>query len=472
MNYSLSLGKFSIILILVLAPGAAMAQCLYSESPPDYWDQGSDPLFPDFCPDLFVGQHPPGGLPCPRPQAPTLELPTHAQEATVSIQVLQWGDPPRVARAIWWKASYLTNGVWNDLWTYRSVQGIGPNGAAAGTILRFGVPGLVQNLQGSPTPPVANYVQAAIEWTDGTQTCMSDRRRIYTPDFETTGPTPPVPLLIEDQFKRPPTDPSCGSEIGDGLGPHATAESSDAVYKDCFQISGENHTAAIRIAPDEDDAQASWASLFRYEARDDTDATGWRSHSYADALVRASMQPAAFPYNLQIHARWAGDYPETKSYVAKLTKGPRGCTGSHPALFVLQFPLEDDEWNPTGAYGLGRCDADRDSDGTPDPPLDQWGNPAGVICDENVPLDVEDGTSGMSKPVWLRIEVLPDFVSPTVVATAVWYEGSTQHSCTHSRTFYQDPGDMNGVRHGKWGMSFHERTYFIDIFRAGAEFAE
>ena len=229
------------------------------------------------------------------------------------------------------------------------------------------------------------------------------------------------------------------------------------------------------IDSDEENAYVTWAGGFRYELKDDMDENGlWHPHTFAEAKVRADMTERQDWYNLQVQARATiVNGTSFKAYAAKLIKGPRGCNAKVPALFVIRMPAEGDD--EEGEYGLAKC-LDLDGDGTAESlPVVPGTNPeewSGTYCDENVPLDVRDGNSGRSLPAWIGIEVKRDDgpeADPLVIGRVVWYEGDppVEHSCTFSRQFYGDPGEMNYVRHGKWGMGFHEKSYFVDYFRAG-----
>jgi hypothetical protein len=99
------------------------------------------------------------------------------------------------------------------------------------------------------------------------------------------------------------------------------------------------------------------------------------------------------------------------------------------------------------------------------------------------PLDLVDPATGTSYPVWLRIEVddvteqgLP---TPKITATVAWGNcpagqgiDSCEFACRATRIDSGDPGNMAyppGGREDRWGMSFHDKTYFVSGFRTGSE---
>ncbi len=145
---------------------------------------------------------------------------------------------------------------------------------------------------------------------------------------------------------------------------------------------------------------------------------------------------------------------EAPSYAVKLVKGARGCT--EPTLMIFKLPSE---------YEVARCVEDENGNAVPDPAV------VGVICDEAPPLDVADPDDpNVSQPVWLRIMVENADTGDRVYVRgqAYWYDASGNiHSCTTAplQRLDTDPGSL--ANHGKWGASFHERYYLVDLFRAG-----
>jgi len=80
----------------------------------------------------------------------------------------------------------------------------------------------------------------------------------------------------------------------------------------------------------------------------------------------------------------------------------------------------------------------------------------------------------VSLPVWLRIEVRNDDSTgyPVVTGRVFWDDGAGGWTTCVGDPFSRPPDDSDTGRamadvRGRWGASFHEKFYLIDVFEAG-----
>ncbi|MDQ7008643.1 MAG: hypothetical protein Q9Q40_15585, partial [Acidobacteriota bacterium] len=400
---------------MLLVPNV-IAQCPTDE-PLTAPEAEGDPLYVQIC-----GLEPPGGgdpLPCPAPSSPPMYV---DQSATAQGMTLTATVPSGYgnAHAVWWKAEWLNeSGFLETLWTYRSVQDKPADGWAPGSQVTFGAPGLVENAD--------IRFSVTFEDANGYKLCWSGRSDPYpTDDFDDPNADPAVPagihLKVQDDFDRPETDSQEGTPPGDGLGP-------EAVWKAVPIMSGNAHD--IRIAEDGTTALVAPSTDITYMMREET-----HPHTFHEAVVRVDLDAGneQIPYNLQIQAR-IGEVDqatgEAPSYGVKLVKGVRHC--QHASLIAFRLPDE---------YAYAGCD---EATGLP------WPQTEGVICEdptthEEPPLEIEDpdpAHAGLSRPVWLRIEVNDEGVppEPRVLGIVFWQDDQGQwRSCSVDRTDSGDPG--------------------------------
>ena len=414
---------------LVVVTGEAMALCPTDE-PLSAPEAEGDPYYAELC-----GLNDPSGgvpLPCPTPLPPQLEAGSvRAQGFTVTATV---GGAISSAHAVWWRVEQVdpATGVPSELWTWRSVQGVPANGWPEGTVVRFGVPGLLENHD--------YHVRVAFESAGGAKTCWSSRSAPITTAALSTCPAPPsgMQLRVEEDFDRPATDPRFGTPAGDGLGPGEVWSPSDAYSE-----------SKVWIAADGISAKTDPSSAMIYEAQTERD-----SISYAETEVRVDLGlEDGFQYNFQVQARIGQTDPatgSTPSYAVKLVRGARQCSSA--SLLIFQLPDE---------YTVARCNADGTA---PDPLI------GGTVCEFEPPMTVEDpDRPGVSLPVWLRIEIQRDADGlPVVVGKATWNDvDGTQRTCTASRSFTVPDNWCSAPVECRWGASFHEMTYLVDAFCAG-----
>ncbi|MDQ7006426.1 MAG: hypothetical protein Q9Q40_04275 [Acidobacteriota bacterium] len=348
------------------------------------------------------------------------------------------------AHAVWWMAETVdSSGFLHTLWTHRSTDGIPSGGLAPGDHVDFGAPGLPENS--------SVRFRVTFEDASGLKLCWSDRSIEYsTIAFDSAGePTLPsdIYLKVQDDYDRPETHALDATPPGDGLGPEAVWTSRGI---------GSSTAHEVRIAEDGSHALVAPSTSIQYETTKEQ-----FHHSLAESKLRVDLARSSgvtIPYNLQIQARIGDVDPSTgeaPSYAVKLLKGVRDCDRS----VLVAFRLPD-------AYGQASCD----SNGNPLPSTE------GVFCEDPItgeepPLENEDPNyAGLSRPVWLRIEVAnsqPPSNDPVVEGTVFWQDSQGNwRSCSVRRPFEGDPGNMKGIL-GKWGMSFHDVWYRLDWFKAG-----
>ncbi|MBP7149752.1 MAG: hypothetical protein KBD01_19675 [Acidobacteria bacterium] len=417
-------------LSLAIMPGTC-ALCPFLE-PLMAAEVESDPVLSQQCGLWMPPPMPPS--PCPVPASPVVDTSrTRAQGVVLTATVpLHLGGN---ARAAHWRAVALDacpGDMYHTLWTHRSTQGFPPEGVAPNSTVTFGAPGLIAGK--------LHRFYVAFENMNGELTCWSQSSITMTAAFPSDGPALPTgqSYRVRDDFDRPPTSPR--SAGGDGLGPDAVWWPSDYAYPgQTVKIASDGHSAYV--------VPTSGATYMREGE------SGAKSFAQAQVRVNRALQPQdpAFRYNLQVQARGGTPDPVTGQssfYAAKLIYGPRLCTS--PTILLFRMPEQ---------YEQARC-----IDGQPDPAV------GGVVCDgspgrEIPPLDQEEpGNPNISKPVWVRIEVETNLTEGdvTLVGSAHWFDG-TWHSCTTPP--WLDQGGLTNTR--QWGMSFHDRHYYIETFGAG-----
>ncbi len=402
-----------------------------------------DPWDPAQPPEQSVLCHPPGGG-CPAPAPPTV-LSVDSHEATLRAQV----PADYAASGAWWRVLAADGSV---RWIHASVQGRPPGGYSPGSVVTFGAPGLM--------PGEVHGFQVAFQ--DPAMTlCWSDLAQAETLPILSRGPAPPSGTLtaMEDQFDRPDTDGRCATPTGDGLGPQA-------VWLDfCEQIQGRG-TPQIRsnMGYFPPSSNAEFAAL-----------TSAHQHTFADAMVRVDLtDPNASKYNFEIAARIVQPRSPTafsgRNYMVKLILGPRKCV--EPTLFAVWN--SDDPYDPANEFVKASCVQESLTQSRPYNPT------AGAECyhqGQTPPLDVLDPDQvnypGMSKPVWLRIEVkdAPTGSEVKIRASAMWdcdAAGVCQHSCSFERIDSNQLAHQMYNQRGRWGLGFHEKRYYVDYFKAGS----
>ncbi len=250
----------------------------------------------------------------------------------------------------------------------------------------------------------------------------------------------------------------CGSTPGDGLGP-------ESVWLDfCERNPGSAPHVKHNSGYFYPTSNAEFVAL-----------TSAHQHTFADAMVRIDLTDTnASKYNFQVVARIVPPRTPTafsgRHYMVKLILGPRKCV--EPTLFAVWN--SDDPNDPANEYVKASCVQESPTQSHPYDPS------AGVECyhqGQTPPLDVLDPDQvnhpGMSKPVWLRIEVEdtnPQQRWVRIRASAMWdcdLSGMCQHSCSFERIDENDAVHQMHGQLGRWGLGFHEKRYYVDYFKAG-----
>lgn len=432
-----------LLTVLVTAGNLALpvqAQCPV-QVPLSAPEAEGDPLYAVLC-----GLRPPGGqvvtpLPCPVPETVVVDRAWDRAQGMVLTARTFHPTGGRIF-AIWWKAEVVYGTSTQVLWTQRTTEGIPALGLPVGTTVRYGAPGLREG--------ATHRFSVAFEAANGSKTCWAPSTdSIPTPDFVKFGPPEPASMgrRVQDDFDRPATVPV--SQNGDGLGPRLVWTPSDVYWA----------AQTCEIADDQSAAWVTPTSGFTYERL-----TEGHDKTYAEMEVRvdraSSPVDPGFRYNLQVQARVGATDPtkgSTPSHAAKLLFGPRGCT--QPAIVLFRLPE---------VYGQALCEVDGTGHLS--------ASPGGVICDgttghEIPPMDQADPNDPTrSQPVWLRIEVQNNIDGePVIVGRVRWQDaGGAWHVCeTGPGEEWTDRSAEKIVTQGKWGASFHDRRYFVNVFRAG-----
>lgn len=386
---------------------------------------------------------------CPEATPPTIVASSQPQEVTLSTQI----PTDMAVVVVRWQAQVYNPATytWDVLWEHASDETLPRTGPFT---LTYGAPGLKES---------ATHA-FRVAWCDANGcTCWSQRSTsVTTTGFTNVAPNAPAATSykVEDSFERPVTAFKCnssGSNYGDGLGP-------DAVWADC-QLGGTQPGPSI--ADNGHAAKFEPNSSATYETR-----YAEHRHTFTEAKVRvAEAVGSGIAYNFQVTARqhMAGAPIEVRSYNVKLLYKVRQCF-TKPQLVIWRA----DE------YGQASCDAS----GNPILPgailIPDTSNPTGK-CTAMPPLDQVDPATGTSYPVWLRLEVddtndVPP--NPTLTATVAWGNcpsgqgiDSCDYVCRATRMDTGDPKDMSFLsgRQDRWGMGFHDKRYFVDLFRTGSE---
>ncbi len=336
------------------------------------------------------------------------------------------------------------------LWADESEQGIRKDGAgnpiAGPYTIRLGAPGLLENTG-------HRFRVSFRRDSDDYWLCLSIRTpEKSTTAFSTFGPTPPVTVEVEDDFRRPETD--FRSNAGDGLGPAVVWQES---------------LTTARIASDGDEQAPEFSALLNPSVLERYAAEASNPHTYAEGLFRTA-QPGFYNIDLFTKEHVVSQMPMVmNSYVLKLAYLTRGCD-TNPTLFLLRAVEES---------GSSTCD----QAGLPNPNLPPDAalvipDPSQPKCNARPPLDVEDGadtfTPKRSQPVWLRIEADQSVEGdPIITATVAWncpdnqVIGNCGNVCKLTRTDNVS-SDMLLVK-GLWGFWVHDKAYYLDFFRAGSD---
>ncbi len=323
------------------------------------------------------------------------------------------------------------------LWQHESAVGIDPGTAGPYTV-RFGAPGLIELYD--------TWIRVSFRRaSDQKWLCWSQRGTAFqTPAFPTLGPNAPSQALltVEDQFRRPATQPKKAG--GDGMGP-------DAVWMDNFP--GVPAGNQPRIDADEEHLLMP-ASVAYYERLQAT-----HPHSYAE--VQFIPAGGATSYNFAVMARVIQQGMSMNFYQAKLVK--QHLDVCFPTLFILKLSeLEAFEQMPPLDPETQTCRTCADFAFLPSDACKQMqsGDP-----EPNLPSD----------PIWLRIEVDDNAQDePVIVGTMAWNcgNGVAIEECSglfqQTRTETGDPEGMAGLT-GRWALESHDIGHLVDIFRAGTE---
>lgn len=402
------------------------------------------------------------GNTCPKPSAPSISSGTaYPQEVTVTATV-----PSTDATVVKFRADYGL--AMDNLWTHKLIRSPGTTFTADSTVT-FGAPGLVEN--------ATNYIRVAYCFADTTCTCWSDPTSVTLSSFSSVGPAPPAAIgsghtmvqEVEDNFNRPDTGPTCReandttTALGDGLGPTPqTGPASTGVWSSCNpSLSNQN----VRVK--DHAAFATPSSTMTY-----TRQAALGEHSYSEGLLRV-YDPATgeIPFNLQASTRQYVSGMQVYSWNAKIMNQIREC--STPAIGLFRFP---DQYSIAGCYSntptsyyMTMPTADTSDKCDAAPPL--------ATVDSSPPSPLP---SNVSQPVWLRVEARNEEISNGVfrirlVGSVAWGNCSSgqdisqcDHVCTISRLADSFPsGALSEV--GMFGMSFHDRYYYVDLFRAGSD---
>ena len=443
-NDSLSLVSLLIALgwVMVLVPSAHASLCPIDE-PIEEDLANNNTYYIQLC-----NLDPPGD-PCPAPAPPTIDS-VDAQAADLSAVVPDFMDS---AHAVWWKAWVYSedDGFWHAIWVHESTEDVPTGGLLPGDVVTFGAPGLQEG-------QLARF-QVAFESEFNFVTCWSAWTTTADPlpGFDAAvGPSPPGDMgwRVEDVFERPDTETRCfgpSSQKGDGLGPEAVWQGAAVQANPCPRIDG----GAAYFGPSSD---------ARYAGHE---AEHW--NSFADALVQVDEPGTDREYNFQVQTRVSEPFPDPcnndetviKSYAAKLILGPRHC--AEPTLFLVRGPEEYPKatCQPDGSGGSVPVDPDYaiECTGLEEPPLREGGSAW---------LRIEARDVQGTRNVALKGTVAWDCVDANGDGEIAMTECET---CSFTRTdeYESANGDCQPLfgQSGKWSMGFHERWYFIDVFRAG-----
>ncbi|GAB4226963.1 MAG: hypothetical protein Kow0062_28890 [Acidobacteriota bacterium] len=442
-----------------MSSGPARAGCALSDPIPSALAENNE-QYAQICGLGWQGSH--SIEPCPMPAEPTIDVARTHAEGTVATALVPYDYAQKVRWELAAGSSYTV------LYQHESTEAFDAGDLPAGAPVTFGAPGL--------TPGTTNHVRVAFQDNHGEWTCWSPWHTFGTPAYTDLDPDPPAGMAIrvEDLFDRPDTAPRCAdsSVLGDGIGP-------DAVWY-AYSLN------SSLLCPELHDRSARFfqATGGRYQGEKARSS----NLSWSEAEVRVEIAPSVESIaNFQVETKVTEpvfydcetvNATVVRAYWAKLAWGPRLC--EQPTLFLVRSPEQ---------YGIATC-TDTDGDGTNDTPVTA-GQGQFKVCDGSgpgamrPPLDQEDPDHpGRSYPVWARITANDPGTEDRVILQAwiAWNcadadgDGTVDidtecDTCTHQWTDFVD--QANGACQpildtpGRWGMGFHERTYFVETFRAG-----
>jgi len=451
-------------LVAGMASGPARAGCALSDPIPSELAENNE-QYAQICGLGWDGTH--AIEPCIQPDAPAVDVGRTHAEATVATAIVSVGE----AKAVRWQVA--TGPSYTQLYFHTSTDAFSAGGLPMGAAVSTGLPGLA--------PGTENHVRAAFLDHMGDWTCWSPWTTVTTPGYVDLDPDPPAGTAtrVEDLFDRPETSPRCKGtdQQGDGIGP-------DAIWEGWKAAGAPVNNPCPRIADDEATAEFGPSTGARYTG----ETAQSQRLSWSEAEVRVDRAaPIASVANFQVEAKVTDpvfyscpdvNATAVRAYWAKLVWGPRLC--EQPTLFLVRSPEQ---------YAVATC-TDTDGDGTNDTPVTA-GQGQFKVCDGSAPgamrppLDQEDPDHpGRSYPVWARIQArqLADATGVELKAWTAWNcadadgDGTVDiasecDTCTHQWTDFVDQanGDCQPILDtpGRWGMGFHERTYFVETFRAG-----
>lgn len=311
------------------------------------------------------------------------------------------------------------------LWEHESVDGLPIGGHPPSTVVEFGAPGLVENSE--------HRFRVAFYDAWGKWTCWSSfRNNVNTTPFSGIAPDAPsnTTVMVEDEFRRPET--SYDLSGGDGIGP-------EAVWNTEFQTKIDADEQMVLMVPTEVIASGA---IFGTIAP---------PHAYAEAYFVNDVSSNT-KYNVDVSARGFVDENDNnyqKLFFLKLENDiePDG----KPRLRIGRTV------NTNPSYLLNKKLEDIDG------------------CPTTIPLENENGQTGRSDPVWLRIEVDDDDIHDHAIVT-----GTVAWNCTSGgigdcgascEITFEDTGDPAGMynKSGALGFDSHHKVHYLDRFRAGWE---